>query len=106
MTATLSVRNLRTHFFTKEGVAKAVDGVDFDVAPGEILGLVGESGSGKTVTGFSILGLIDPAERRGADRGEARAPAGDPRRGDRHDLPGPDDDPQSGPAGRHPDDRD
>jgi peptide/nickel transport system ATP-binding protein len=61
--ATLSVRNLRTHFFTKEGVAKAVDGVDFEVAPGEILGLVGESGSGKTVTGFSILGLIDPPGR-------------------------------------------
>ena len=63
MTPTLSVSNLRTHFFTKEGVAKAVDGVDFDVAPGEILGLVGESGSGKTVTGFSILGLIDPPGR-------------------------------------------
>jgi peptide/nickel transport system ATP-binding protein len=61
--AGLSVRNLRTHFFTKEGVARAVDGVDFDVAPGEILGLVGESGSGKTVTGFSILGLIDPPGR-------------------------------------------
>ena len=59
----LQVRNLRTHFFTKEGVARAVDGVDFDVAPGEILGLVGESGSGKTVTGFSILGLIDPPGR-------------------------------------------
>jgi peptide/nickel transport system ATP-binding protein len=61
--AALSVGNLRTHFFTKEGVAKAVDGVDFEVAPGEILGLVGESGSGKTVTGFSILGLIDPPGR-------------------------------------------
>ena len=61
--AGLQVRNLRTHFFTKEGVARAVDGVDFDVAPGEILGLVGESGSGKTVTGFSILGLIDPPGR-------------------------------------------
>ena len=63
MSWALSVRNLRTHFFTKEGVAKAVDDVDFDVAPGEILGLVGESGSGKTVTGFSILGLIDPPGR-------------------------------------------
>jgi len=59
----LAVKNLRTHFFTKEGVAKAVDGVDFEVAPGEVLGLVGESGSGKTVTGFSILGLIDPPGR-------------------------------------------
>jgi peptide/nickel transport system ATP-binding protein len=63
MSMTLSVRDLRTHFFTREGVARAVDGVDFDVAPGEILGLVGESGSGKTVTGFSILGLIDPPGR-------------------------------------------
>jgi peptide/nickel transport system ATP-binding protein len=60
---TLSVRNLKTHFFTKEGVVKAVDDVDFDVAAGEILGIVGESGSGKTVTGFSVLGLIDPPGR-------------------------------------------
>jgi len=57
---TLSVRNLETHFFTKEGVAKAVDNVSFDVAKGEIMGLVGESGSGKSVTGFSIIGLVDP----------------------------------------------
>jgi len=57
---TLSVRNLETHFFTREGVAKAVDNVSFDVDKGEIMGLVGESGSGKSVTGFSILGLVDP----------------------------------------------
>src|SRR3569833_774501 len=63
MSTSLSVRNLRTHFFTKEGVAKAVDGVVFVVALGVILGLVGESGSGKTGTGFSILGLIDPPGR-------------------------------------------
>ena len=62
-TPALSIKNLRTHFFTRDGVARAVDGVDFDVAPGEVLGLVGESGSGKTVTGFSILGLIDPPGR-------------------------------------------
>jgi peptide/nickel transport system ATP-binding protein len=60
---TLSLQDLKTHFFTKDGVARAVDGVSFDVAPGEVLGLVGESGSGKTVTGFSILGLIDPPGR-------------------------------------------
>lgn len=60
---TLSVRGLRTHFFTKAGVVKAVDDVSFDVRPGEIFGIVGESGSGKSITGFSILGLIDPPGR-------------------------------------------
>ncbi|MCY0096784.1 ABC transporter ATP-binding protein [Hoeflea ulvae] len=55
----LSVENLSTHFFTRAGVVKAVDGVSFDLARGEIMGLVGESGSGKTVTGFSLLGLVD-----------------------------------------------
>ena len=59
----LSVRNLKTHFFTRAGVVKAVDGVSFDLAKGEIMGLVGESGSGKTVTGFSLLGLVDPPGR-------------------------------------------
>jgi peptide/nickel transport system ATP-binding protein len=55
----LEVQNLHTHFFTREGVVKAVDGVDFSLKKGEILGLVGESGSGKSMTGFSILGLLD-----------------------------------------------
>lgn len=54
----LSVRNLKTHFFTEDGVVKAVDGVDFDLYPGEILGLVGESGCGKSVTSLSILRLV------------------------------------------------
>ncbi len=63
MTALLSVRDLRTEFATRAGAIKAVDGVSFDLSPGEIIGLVGESGSGKTVTGFSILGLIDPPGR-------------------------------------------
>ncbi|MCC6468066.1 MAG: ABC transporter ATP-binding protein [Alphaproteobacteria bacterium] len=56
----LEVAGLATHFFTREGVVKAVDGVDLSVARGKVLGLVGESGSGKTVTGFSLMGLIDP----------------------------------------------
>jgi len=63
VTATLEVENLRTHFFTRAGVVKAVDGVSFAIGPGRILGLVGESGSGKTVTGFSIMGLVDPPGR-------------------------------------------
>ncbi len=64
----LSVRDLRTEFATRAGAIKAVDGVSFDLSPGEIIGLVGESGSGKTVTGFSILGLIDPPAASPADR--------------------------------------
>jgi len=54
----LSIRGLRTWFDTEAGVAKAVDGVDLDILPGEVLGLVGESGSGKSVTALSILRLI------------------------------------------------
>jgi len=61
--AVLAVENLRTHFFTRNGVAKAVDGVSFGLEAGEVLGLVGESGSGKTVTGWSIMGLVDPPGR-------------------------------------------
>ncbi len=56
----LAVDRLRTHFFTKAGTVKAVDDVSFSVNSGEVLGIVGESGSGKSVTGFSILGLLDP----------------------------------------------
>ncbi|MBI3014081.1 MAG: ABC transporter ATP-binding protein [Candidatus Tectomicrobia bacterium] len=54
----LEIRNLKTYFFTPEGVAKAVDGVSFTLHQGETLGLVGESGCGKTVTALSILRLI------------------------------------------------
>jgi len=54
----LVVKNLKTYFFTEDGVVKAVDGVDFHVNPGEVLGLVGESGCGKSVTSLSIMRLI------------------------------------------------
>ncbi len=60
----LTVEDLQTHFFTEEGVVRAVDGVSLSVRPGETLGLVGESGCGKTVTALSILRLIpDPPGR-------------------------------------------
>lgn len=59
----LEVNGLQTYFFTDGGVAKAVDGVDFTLQAGEILGLVGESGSGKSITGYSILGLVDAPGR-------------------------------------------
>ena len=59
----LEVAGLRTHFFTRAGVVKAVDDVSFTVRKGEVLGLVGESGSGKSMTGYSIMGLIDPPGR-------------------------------------------
>ena len=59
----LEVRDLRTHFFTREGVVQAVDGVSLAVDRGQTLGLVGESGCGKSVTALSIMGLI-PSRRR------------------------------------------
>ena len=54
----LEVKNLKTYFYTEDGVVRAVDGVDFEVYPGEVLGLVGESGCGKSVTSLSIMRLI------------------------------------------------
>jgi len=61
--ATLDVRGLSTHFTSRAGVVRAVDDVSFTVGRGEVMGLVGESGSGKSVTGFSILGLVDAPGR-------------------------------------------
>ena len=59
----LSVRGLRVEFVTRRGVLTAVDGVSFEIARGEVLGVVGESGAGKSVTGSAVIGLIDPPGR-------------------------------------------
>jgi oligopeptide transport system ATP-binding protein len=67
--ALLEVNDLKTYFYTREGVVQAVDGVSFEVEKGETLGLVGESGCGKSVTALSIMGLIPkpPAKIVGGD---------------------------------------
>jgi peptide/nickel transport system ATP-binding protein len=63
MTDTLAVEHLTTQFTSRSGVVKAVDDVSFTLQPGRIMGLVGESGSGKSMTGYSIMGLIDAPGR-------------------------------------------
>src|SRR3954462_3404653 len=60
----LEVDDLKTHFFTRDGVVRAVDGVSFSIQPGETLALVGESGCGKSVTSLSIMRLIAPPPGR------------------------------------------
>ena len=56
----LTVKDLKTYFYTASGVAKAVDGVSFNIAKGETMGIVGESGSGKSVTSSSIIRILPP----------------------------------------------
>jgi peptide/nickel transport system ATP-binding protein len=58
--ALLSVRDLRVEFATRRGPLIALDGLSFNIAPGEVLGVVGESGAGKTLTGLAVIGLLDP----------------------------------------------
>ena len=59
----LAVKDLKTYFYTEDGIVRAVDGVNFEVYPGEVLGLVGESGCGKSVTSLSIMGLVSKPGR-------------------------------------------
>ena len=111
----LTVEDLQVSFATEEGVVQAVEGVSFDLAPGEILAVVGESGSGKSVTAMTLMGLTrspnadfeGTAHYKGTEliaRVRGPAPAG-ARRGDRDDLPGPDDVAEPGPEDRRPDRR-
>ena len=83
----LQVKDLQTHFFTQDGVVKAVNGVSFSLDEGETLGIVGESGCGKSVTVLSIMRLIpNPPGKTvgGHEEGEVEAPP--------DDLAGPADD--------------
>ncbi|MBL8332546.1 MAG: ABC transporter ATP-binding protein, partial [Rubrivivax sp.] len=64
MSALLDVQGLCTHFFTRAGVVRAVQDVSFSLQRAQVLGLVGESGSGKSITGLSLMGLVDPPGRQ------------------------------------------
>jgi len=72
----LSVRDLRVHFFMDEGVVKAVDGISFDVLPGQVFGVVGESGCGKSVAMRALLAIVEPPGRIVSGKILLRRPAG------------------------------
>ena len=86
----LEVKDLKTYFFLDEGLVKAVDGVDFDIARGETLCVVGESGCGKSVTARSILQIVDPPGRIvvGRDAAASQGRRGGRQRSRGHRRPG------------------
>jgi ABC-type dipeptide/oligopeptide/nickel transport system ATPase component len=73
----LAVNNLKTHFFTNEGVVRAVDGVSFSLNAGKTLGIVGESGCGKSVTALSVLRIVERPGKIVAGEVLLRVPQGD-----------------------------
>ena len=112
----LAVEDLRTHFFTRDGILRAVDGISFSIKPGETLGVVGKSGCGKSVAALSILRLVPSPGRIVA--GEIRLHGRNlldltsdemrtiPRKRDFDDLPGANDFAQSSTDNRTPGRRD
>jgi ABC-type dipeptide/oligopeptide/nickel transport system ATPase component len=72
MSLSLQVKNLVVEFPNRRGTLRALDDISFDIAPGEILGVVGESGAGKSLTGASIIGLLEPPGRVAAARSAGR----------------------------------